>query len=244
MFKFIFLFLYLSFCTATNLSSMAPDAPTPQQRFSIFRSLNIDHEKQLVYREIIPIIATGDKQESLDLRPFILQNKVTGAVAFQIRVSQHANPDTMSNINNKKDDANTPVFDLSSIAFTSKDDNRKNAKFLPIVKSPQQTSSTEELNTSYIGSVYLFPDDITNLIISITKDSSATIQKPFLTSDFIIKTPSQQLANQFLPINLSVPSRELHITLKNTKEEEIVLSFSPYYATILRSALEFYIRLL
>ena len=244
MFKFIFIFLYLSFCTTTNLFSMAPDAPTPQQRFSIFKSLNIDHEKQLVYREIIPIIATGDKQEAFDFRPFILENKITGSVAFQIQVSHYTN----INRRDEKNNTNTLVFDLLSITFISKDENRSNAKSLPIVKSSKQSLSIDDLNPLYIGSVYLFPDDITNLITSITKDSSSKeilsiVQKPFPTS-IIPKKLTQQSANQFLPMELSIPSREFYITLKNDKEEEFVFSFSPYYTAVLRSALEFYIRLL
>ena len=243
MFKFIF--LYLLFCTITDISSMARKAPAtqpPQQRFSIFKSLDIDHEKQLVYREIIPIIATGDKQESLDFRSFILENKRTGVVAFQIQISYYTNTDTMIN----KSDKSKPVesFDILSIAFISNEKNRNNDIFLPIVKLPQQLLNKENLTKSYIGSIYLFPDDITNLITSITKEPLSIIQPPFPESNFTQKKLTQQSSNQFLPKELSIPSKELYITLKNSQGDEITLSFSPYYTAILRSALEFYIKLL
>ena len=180
MVKFIFLFLYLSFCVITDIASMAPSAPTPQQKFSIFKSLNINHEKQLVYREIIPIIATGDKKESLDFRSLILENKITGAVAFQIQIFRHTN--TNMKINNN---TNTLVFDSLSIAFTSKGENHTNTKFLPIIKPSLSSLNKENLSTSYIGSIYLFPDDVTNLITSITKDPLTIVQIPFLSFDFM-----------------------------------------------------------
>lgn len=239
MFKFILVFFYLSLYTLTDLFSMTK-APDPQQKFSIFKSLDTDYKKHLVYREIIPIIATGNKQEYFNFRTFILENKITGEKKFQIQLFY---------------DPNTNITNTNSIALISKESFNpltiafNNNKSLPIVKSSYQLSnlieSTSSLKTSSlpcVGIVDLFPDDITNLIVSITKDPLSIIQPPFPPADFSQIPVIQQSLNPFLPIELSTPSKKLYITLKNNQGEEVVLSFSPYYTAVLKAVLEFYIK--
>ena len=247
MFKITLIFFYLSFCTVTDLFSIAPTTPTPQQKFSIFKSLNIDYKNHLVYREIIPIIATGNKKESFNFRALILENKITGEKKFQIQLFYDSNTNT-NVIDTKSTNTNsvTPVlkesFNPLSIAFN-------NNKFLPVVKSShklltlmESTNSLKKPSLPCVGVVYLFPDDITNLIVSITQDPLSIVQPPFPPADFARIQTIQQALNPFLPIELSVPSKKLYITLKNNQEEKIVLSFSPYYTTVLKAALDFYIK--
>ena len=238
----------------TDLFSMSK-APAPQQSFSIFKSLDIDYTNQLVYHEIIPIIATGDKQESFDFRPFILENKITGEVFFQLQVSHYTNkistPTTLKRRRRKRDTQTNiavpepiKLFDPLSIAFVSSGANQKNAEFLPIVKSSQPSLNTKELTTPYIGVIYLFPNDITNLIASIVKDPLAIAQMPFSPFAATLDPIIQESSNPSTPFNLSASSKKLYITLKNNQEEKIMLSFSPDDTSILTVALDFYVRLL
>ena len=249
MFKFILIFFYLSFYTLTDVFSIAPTPPTPQQKFSIFKSLNTDYKKHLIYREIIPIIATGNKQESFNFRTLILENKITGEKKIQIQLFYDPNTNT-NVIDTKSTNTNivTPVskefFNPLSIAFN-------NNKFLPIVKSSQQllnlmesTNSLKILSLPCVGIVDLFPDDVTNLIVSITKDPLSILQPPFPPADFSRIPVIQQSLNQFVPIELSAPSKKLYITLKNNQGEKVVLSFSPYYTAVLKATLDFYIKLI
>ena len=244
-------FFYLSLCTLTDLFAMPPVAPTPQQKFSIFKSLNVDYKNDLIYREIIPIIATGNKQESFNFRTFLLENKITGEKKIQIQLFYNTNTKT-TNTNTNTNTSDTKITNTNSISPVSKKSFNpltiafNNNKFLPIVKSSYKLSnlmeSTNSVRTALpcVGIVYLFPDDVTNLIVSITKDPLSIVQPPFPPADLSRIQAVKQSLNPFVPFELSTPSKALYITLQNNKGEKVVLSFSPYYTAILKAALDFY----
>ncbi|MGL5955073.1 MAG: hypothetical protein ACRC0X_00485 [Brevinema sp.] len=163
MFRYSLLLLFFLPVLTLALST----APEPES-FLIFNSSFNDYPNQVVYYESIPIISQDTNGELLNMIPVISQHSITGEVRLQILFSFFPYIDTNTNLMAD----NTPLTPYT-INITS---NRRNISLpaLHVQQSVQTTTNiikkADPLITRHpivTGSLYLFPEDITNLMLII-----------------------------------------------------------------------------
>ncbi|MGL4677314.1 MAG: hypothetical protein ACRCWI_06570 [Brevinema sp.] len=167
MFKFYILLLVFFFPILTLAMSKAPEQPL---FFPIFNSSFNDYPNQTIYYEAIPIISQDTNKGLLNMIPIISQHSITGEVQLQILFTffpyPDSNPNTITNntrspyiinIASNKRNLPLPAFHTQHSIYTLTNNS--------MIKKEQVTAVTTYPITT--GTLYLFPEDITNLMLII-----------------------------------------------------------------------------